>query len=187
MLAPMAVLAGLCVMIGVGAPLVAPVLDRAVAAWAVAGAPASPSLDQLAPFASVSLAGVALLVALAALGSWLVARARRTPAAVGTWDCGYAAPTARMQYTSSSFAQMIVRMFGWALRPDVQSPKVDAIFPTAASFHSHVPDTVLDRGIRPLAGLLARAFGWARPMQRGSIHLYLLYILGALLALLVWR
>jgi hydrogenase-4 component B len=187
MLAPMAVLAGCCALIGVGAPLVAPVLDRAVAAWSSPGAPAAPALVELAPLAQVSLVGVALLLALAVLGAWLIARTRATPAAVGTWDCGYAAPSAHMQYTSSSFAQMIVRMFGWALRPDAHPPKLDGVFPASASFHSHVPDTVLDRGIRPLAGVLARAFAWVRPMQRGSIHLYLLYILGTLLALLVLR
>ena len=30
------------------------------------------------------------------------------------------------------------------------------------------------------------AAGWLRPLQRGSIHLYLLYILGTLLVLLLW-
>ena len=31
-----------------------------------------------------------------------------------TWDCGYAAPTARMQYSASSFADLLVGLTHFA-------------------------------------------------------------------------
>ncbi len=186
MLAPMAILAAFCFFIGLGAPLVAPVLDRAVAAWA--GSAAVPALAGVAPLVWVSATGAALLLVLALLGSWLaaLARARAATSDVGTWDCGYAAPTARMQYSSSSFAEMLVGLLGWALRPEMQTPRVEGPFPAPATFHSHVPDTVLDGVVHPSFVLAGRIASWLRPIQRGSIHLYLLYILGTLFALLLW-
>jgi hypothetical protein len=114
-------------------------------------------------------------------------RARRAPARVGTWDCGYAAPSARMQYTSSSFAQMLVGMFAWALRPHTARPKPFPPFPGPAHFESHVPDTVLDRMIVPGARTVGGWLGWFRWVQLGSAHAYLLYILVTLVILLLWK
>jgi hypothetical protein len=110
----------------------------------------------------------------------------RAPSEVGTWDCGYASPSARAQYTSSSFAQMLVALMAWALRPNLRTPQVKGPFPAAAAFQSDVPDTVLDRAIVPGFSLAARVLSTLRPIQRGSVHLYLLYILGALVVLLLW-
>jgi len=184
MWAPMAALAGLCLFVGVGAPVIAPLLDRAVAAW-LGGA--APELGGAAPLTAVAITGGALLAALAVVGGWLARRTRGAPAGLATWDCGYAAPSPRMQYTSSSFAEMLVRMLSWALRPDRHAPALREPFPSAATFASHVPDTVLDRGVRPVFTLIERVGGRLRRLQRGSIHLYLLYIVATLLVLLLWR
>src|SRR5438309_2276169 len=75
---------------------------------------------------------------------------RRCQVAHGpTWGCGYAAPTPRMQYTSSSFAQMLVALFAWALRPRLHKPAHLPLFPAEADFHSTVPDTVLEEAVLP--------------------------------------
>ena len=47
-----------------------------------------------------------------------------------SWDCGYARPTARMQYTASSFADTLVALFGWALRPTEDRPRPRGPFPS---------------------------------------------------------
>jgi hydrogenase-4 component B len=180
MLAPMFVLAALCAAIGVGAPLVAPALDAAIRQWS----PHAPALADYAPLVVIAVTSGALLLVLA---MWLRHAAKPQPQEVGTWDCGYSAPTARMQYTSSSFAEMLVRLLGWALRPWRHSPQFPEPFPPRAAFASHVPDTVLDRGVRPLFGLLGRATYRLRPFQGGSLHWYLVYILATLLVLLLWR
>jgi hypothetical protein len=92
-----------------------------------------------------------------------------------------------MQYTSSSFAEMLVALLGWALHPSRHAPRLEGPFPTAARFDSHVPDTVLERAILPTFSLADRIAARLRPFQHGSLHLYLVYILAALLALLLWR
>jgi hydrogenase-4 component B len=186
MVVPMVVLGGACLFIGLGAPLLGRVLDAATAAWS--GDARAPSLSSLAPLGSVAASSAGLCGALALAGAWLHRRLRNTPArAVGTWDCGYAAPGARMQYTASSFAEMILRLLGRALRPTTHAPRLEEPFPAPAAFESHLPDTVLDRGVVPVFSAVGRAFIRLRPLQRGNIHLYFLYILGTLLALLLWR
>jgi hydrogenase-4 component B len=185
---PMAALAGACLLIGIGPSLVVPVLDGAVSAWAPEWAGGPTRLALLAPFGAVTLAALAVLAALGVTGSALGARTGRpTVGTVGTWDCGYATPGITMQYSSSSFAQTLVRVFSWALWPDEHSPKVQGVFPERTSFHSHVPDVVLDRVVRPAVRGVERVFSWSRWLQRGSVNAYLLYILITLVLLLLWR
>ena len=90
-------------------------------------------------------------------------------------------------YSSSSFAQMLVRYFSWALRPDEHAPELAGVFPGRVSFHSDVPDVVLDRVVWPAARSVGRGFRWLRWLQRGSLNVYLLYILITLVVLLSWR
>jgi hydrogenase-4 component B len=188
MLFPMAALAGGCLLIGMGPSLVAPLLDGAVSAWAPEWAGGRTPLAQLAPLGAVTMVAVALLAVLAISGAALRARVRGAVAgSVGTWDCGYAEPGTTMQYSSSSFAETLVRMFSWALWPDERAPTISGMFPRRASFHSDVPDVVLDRVVRPAARGVGRVFWWLRWLQRGSINVYLLYILITLVLLLLWR
>jgi hydrogenase-4 component B len=183
MLLPMGTLALCCAAIGLAAPLVAPALDGALRVWA--DAPLV-SVRELAPLGTIALANLALAALCAALGAWLATRVRDAPRAT-TWDCGVAVPVPRAQYTASSFADSLVRLLGWVLRPVAEAPVLSRPFPSEASFHSHVPDTVLDRAVLPAAAVATRALSWLRPIQQGSVHLYLLYIVATVVALLVWR
>jgi hydrogenase-4 component B len=185
MIGPMVVLAVLCFVIGLGAPVLAPALDHAVAAWA-------PELQlrasgDLAPLATIAAVYVPLIALTVVAAWWLARRTRGAPATVGTWDCGYAAPSARMQYTSSSFAQMLVKAFAWALRPDVKRPEISGPFPAASEFHTEVRDTVLDRLLVPSVERVDEQRRWVIWMQAGSAHAYIFYILATLVALLVWK
>ena len=186
MTGPMGVLAGFCALIGLAPWAVAPLLQRGVEAWA--GEPTSLKLQELAPLRWVSIAAVVLLILItgvAALLQWRlrVGGSRRSL----TWDCGYAAPSARMQYTSSSFAQMLVGLFRWALWPVEQLPRVRGLFPSQAQFLSHVPDPVLERILWPVVRALYRIFYVFRYLQQGNIQAYLLYMLAILVLLLVWH
>jgi formate hydrogenlyase subunit 3/multisubunit Na+/H+ antiporter MnhD subunit len=185
MLAAMALLGACCVAIGLGAGLLPWVLDPALAAFQ--GTASSPrSLGALAPLAMISAGGL-LLALLLALGAGLLrARLRAMPVhETGTWDCGYAAPTVRMQYTASSFAETVVELFSWALRPDTHSPGIKGLFPARPRFHSHVPDVVLDRVVLPLARAIVAAALRIRGLQREGLHAAILYVLLALLAAFV--
>jgi hydrogenase-4 component B len=192
MLGPLGVLAGLCALVGLLPWLVAPILDRAVSSWAgeLAG---TGRLAVLAPLAWVSLVGALLVVGLLA-GALLVRRNLRNqavpqtgPIQIGTWDCGYVAPGPTMQYSSSSFAQTLVGLFSWALRPKVKNPDTRGLFPHHDAFTSNVDDVVLDSVLIPAAELGTRAARRLKWVQRGSMQAYLLYILLTLIVLFFWR
>jgi hydrogenase-4 component B len=185
---PMTVLAGLCLLIGLAPALVAPLLQAAVAAWAPARAEAMPALTDMAPLGWVSAIGVLLLVLVLAGAAVLRWRVWAGDTATGlTWDCGYAAPTARMQYTAASFAEMLVGLFAPVLRPRTRAPRQLPLFPQKAHFHSEVDDPVLDEAVLPAFRTGARLCAWLRFLQQGGIQTYLLYIFACLIALLLWR
>ncbi len=186
MLAPMVVLAGACVAIGLAPMLVAPALGQAVSTWApetVGG----PKLAALAPFGWVSMAAGALLLTIGGIWAGTAMARRGKPARLEeTWACGYAEPTARMQYTSSSFAGFLVSIFRWVLRPRVDGPEWLGSFPESSHFHSHVDDPVLERQLLPAARVVDGWLSRFRQLQQGQVQSYLLYILAAVLAMLVW-
>jgi hydrogenase-4 component B len=188
MIAPMAVLVACCIFIGLASPLIAPVLGEAIAEWAPEVQNAVPPLTALAPLGSITVMNLVLLAGLALAAGFLWRRLRQGAVETGpTWGCGYVAPSPRMQYTSSSFAQMLVGLFGWALRPKTHAPKNLPLFPGPTDFHSHLPDPMLDEAVLPTFRFGARVFSRLRVFQQGSIQMYLLYIFLALLALLLWR
>ena len=188
MLAPMFVLAAACVLLGAAPGAVAPALDHAIAAWIGRSLP-DQSLASFAPFGWVSAAAVVVAAAVAALfGATLPLsrRARRRQPALPTWACGYAASSPRLQYTASSFAEIVTSRFAWALRPKVEEPRVEGLFPAKTSFHSHVGDTVLESGLVPIAGGALRVTAWIRAAPQGQLQRYILYIVAVLVPVLVW-
>lgn len=189
MLLPMGVLVACCLFIGLFPTLVAPALAMGVNAWSL-GISSAAGGAEIAPLGWVSVMGFALLGGLLVAAIALKRFVRRQPIAEGaTWGCGYAAPTPRMQYTSSSFAQMLVWLFSWALVPRTRKPKPGrlGLFPGRSRFYSEVPDAVLDRAARPVFRGGAWLFSQLRVFQGGSVQVYLLYVFLALLALLAWR
>ncbi len=74
MIVPQCVLAACCVTIGLGPTLVAPLLDRAIAAWSVRPLSAEPALIDVAPLEMLSLAAIALTIMLVLGGALLAWR-----------------------------------------------------------------------------------------------------------------
>jgi hydrogenase-4 component B len=189
MIAPMLVLVGCCLLIGLAPAAVSPLLERAVFAWSLDQVALSRlSINGVAPLDRITAASLMFMLLIAGTGLfyWLCLRKNGQKVA-GTWDCGYAAPSPRMQYTSSSFAQMLVGLFGWALRPKVREHAPAGLFPGAAHFHSDVADTTLEEAVIPSARVLARFATTFRVFQQGKIQAYLLYIFVILIILLLWR
>ncbi|MGE5233532.1 MAG: proton-conducting transporter membrane subunit [Acidobacteriota bacterium] len=188
MIAPMAVLGAGCVLLGVAPGLAVPALERAVGAWApdtVTGQ----SLAELVPLGWISVGSLALVALTAALGLWLLPvwrRARERQPELGTWGCGYAGGSPRLQYTASSFADLVTSRFGWALRPRIRIPRVAGLFPGPSRFQSQYDDSVLDRLLLPVASGALRTTAALRAMPRGQLQRYILYILAVLVPLLVW-
>lgn len=181
----MLVLAGLCLLIGLAPALIVAPLGQACAC-ANPDFQVGTNLASLAPFAWLSVANGALLLLLGIGGVLCLRLLRCLPVRrPGTWDCGYALPTSRIQYTASSFAQFLGSIFAWLFRPQVHHPQVTGAYPTATRFASHVSDLVLDRCLLPLARTAERWLGAFRRLQQGLAQSYLFYILAAVLAMLV--
>jgi hydrogenase-4 component B len=188
MIGSMAVLATCCLGIGLSSPWLSPCLDQVVACWVPRESPAHRiSLLSLVPFGWLAGTGMALggTSALAYIASQVWLRPSRTPS-VGTWDCGYARPSARMQYTSSSFADMLVRLFRGVLRPRSEAPDTSGLFPKPSRFRSVVEDVVLSRFISPVITKLTRFTDRLHVFQRGQMQHYVLYIFAAVVVLLIW-
>jgi hydrogenase-4 component B len=186
MVVPMVILVVCCFGVGLASWRVVPLLEPAIAAWLPAAA-AQP-LVSLVPLSWVSGVGIALVLAIglaAALLIWRMSE-RRVDSGL-TWDCGYAAPSVTMQYTSSSFSELLVGLFGWALRTKVHTPAIQELFPSSASFSSHVPEVVLDEVVMPASRMTATVMSWFRWIQHGSLQSYLMYILAILFILMLWR
>lgn len=176
---PMGLLVLACAALGLAPGLVASILDRTVATLGVSAAP----LATLARFSTLSFLGLGLLLLALLLLLWL--RPKRT-VEVSTWDCGYAEPTARMQYTASSFAAAPVAGFRWALLPVEHRPRLRGLFPAPTRYECHVADPVLDRAAAPSLRLTARGLALLRVVQGGQLPVYLLYVLLTLMFLLLW-
>lgn len=186
---PMLLLCGCCLTIGIGSPLIAPLIDQARLVWTGPTADPTPALAELAPLSSISTAVAGLLIAIMFGWAWLEWRIRSRPLDwTETWGCGYSAPTARMQYTGSSLTQMLVELFSWPLRPVVRRPQIDRLFPESAAFESRVPEVVLERAVLPVIQGWGRVLFWFRLMQQGNVQIYLLYIVAILAVLLMfWK
>ncbi|ACN16955.1 HyfB [Desulforapulum autotrophicum HRM2] len=187
---PMIVLAGLCLLVGIFSPLVIdffqPVFETVINSL---GSTGFARLKSAAiPLTMISRAGLIILATillLAGLRRYLLKN--RTIHTTGTWDCGYTAPTARMQYTASSFADPITGMFGAILgsRKDLKADT--SLFPIFLSIKTRSTDLFMYLLYRPVFHAIAWVALRFHFLQRGYNQLYILYIVITLLVLLLWQ
>jgi hydrogenase-4 component B len=93
-----------------------------------------------------------------------------------TWDCGYAEPTPRMQYTSGAFGSTVAGWFSPVLRPERSLRRPRGLFPGRAAFLVRVPEAVLERMIEPVAGIVLRVSTLVRRLQHGRVQFYVVYV-----------
>lgn len=186
--APQFALAAGCFIIPWIAPWLAPAIFRI--AGCVAGASLGAWPDRIAPLESAlywvsafSAVLLSLLLLLALLRRRLL-RGRRVEDAL-TWDCGFASPTNRMQYTASSFAQPITAMFRLVLGLRTHDRPPSGLFPAKASFESHARDTANEYLFRPTFQFVDRTMARLRWVQEGHVQVYVLYVAVTLLILLL--
>jgi formate hydrogenlyase subunit 3/multisubunit Na+/H+ antiporter MnhD subunit len=109
-------------------------------------------------------------------------RLRRGPA----WDCGYPDPSPATQYTASSFAQPIRRVFGtlvFRAREQVEMPPPGDAAP--ARLTVRLSDIIWDTLYEPVARAVDYAAGWLNPLQSLSIRHYLGLVFAAVVGLLL--
>lgn len=197
MLAGMGLLAALCAALALVPGLLGDGLDRAVAAVGFAGTrPVSGGglrvrLDEVSASLSPLWVVAALTVALGAVMATVqwTARRRQRRTQARLWDCGGGAPSPRMAYTATSFAEPLQRVFDDVLAPeqdvDVTPVRESAYLVERVKFRNRVPDRIEHRLYRPVLELLAAAGQSARRLAGGSVHTYLGYGFFGLVTLLV--
>ena len=126
-----------------------------------------------------------LIVLLLSIRRKLLAGRRVEPSV--TWDCGYIAPTPRMQYTASSFSRPLLLLFRLFLQPhdEVRPPR--GLFPKRASLQTRVPDMFRRHIYEPMFLGIAWIASKLRWLQEGRIQIYVLYIALTILVLLIWK
>ena len=189
---PMVVLAAACILVGLLAPFLLRFLHPVLCTVTASGLAPAAVLEYLTAASGslfVFLAAVSVFLALLALilvlRAWLLL-GRDVREGV-TWDCGFARPAARMQYTASSFAQPLVdlfRAFLWTRRTCVRP---QGYFPGEASLRTETPDLFREGLFAPLFLKIERILGSLRWLQHGRVQLYVLYIAVVILVLLVWK
>ncbi|MGK4580218.1 proton-conducting transporter transmembrane domain-containing protein [Kitasatospora sp. HPMI-4] len=196
MLAGMGLCAVACAALALFPGVLAHGLARAVAAAGLNGGTAvdGPGLQlrltrlsgSLAPL-WVALALTAAAVALVFLVRLAARIPRRRQAAL--WDCGAGAPTARMEYTATSFAEPLQRVFDDVLAPeqdiDVTPVRESAYLVERVRYQRTVPDRIEHRLYRPVLAALAATGRSARRLAGGSVHRYLGYGFATLVTLLL--
>lgn len=180
MRAPMLGLAVMCVALGLAPTMVWPALARAVGSWHPAwSAAAVPAPLRVIGAVQLVLAVLVVLVGSVAWRRMQNGVLRRAP----TWDGGYAAPTARMQYSSGSFAALIVSWFRWILRPQLRMRRPRGLMPSKSFRLERIPETMLDVVIAPVGGVIMQVASGARRLQHGSLQAYIVYVVAGLAAL----
>jgi hypothetical protein len=190
----MGALALLCILGGLlGAPLAAVIapLVRTFTAGALPAPGSGPTPFSLVAFDSArsvyDAAIIALFVAIASLVTLVVVhrlserRTRRGPA----WDCGFPDPSPATQYTASSFAQPLRRVYGalmFAARDTVDMPPPGDLRPARLSVVvvDHLWRVFYAAPGRAVLALSVRL----NVLQFLSIRRYLVLIFGALVILL---
>jgi hypothetical protein len=199
----MALPAVVCAVLAVAPAVATPLLRGALATFGSpsGGRSASPSLGVtlrlpgIAGSMSPGLLAVtfvaATLAASAALG---IGRSGQRPDVrrAALWSGGGGALTPRMQYTATSFAEPLQRVFDDVLRPDVDIDIThhaeSRYLVEKVSYRTRVVDTIEASVYEPLLRGLS---GWASLVRRahaGSVHAYLAFgALGLIVALVIAR
>lgn len=189
MLAPVAVLVVLCLGVAIWPRRVISFLLPAVhqlLGGAVGEAP--PNIEALVPLSSLGAINLAMLAALATLGAGLMLLTRKSARTEGpTWGCGYSQPTSRMQYTGASFSMLLAsRLLPRALqaRMSLQPPR--GLFPRQAEFSADYADPLQQGLYDPFFRRWAERVRYLRVLQQGKLHVYLVYIMLAVVVALAW-
>jgi hydrogenase-4 component B len=200
MLAGMTLTATVCTVVAVAPLVVGPTLRCVTAELPVSGGPRFldygaimrlPGVHgSIAPGLIVAALAVAMLAAVG-LAGW---RWWRRPDSVTRplWACGANELTARMQYTATSFAEPLQRVFDDVLRPDtdieVTHVAESRYLAEAVTYRAAIGDAIEDRCYPPVIRAVFMAAQLIRRAHTGSVHLYLAYGgFGVLVVLVVAR
>jgi hydrogenase-4 component B len=195
MIAGMAMLAVPCLLLGVVPGLVMPLIRRAAESGFGIGATnpvqSGPGLDLVGVEGAIEPALLFLAILAAMLVTWGAVRifGQRGARRADAWACGREYQTSRMEYTATSFAEPLQRVFEDVLRPDHDLEVTHAVesryFIRSISYHSRIDDGLERSLYRPAIGAMSAWGTVARRLQNGNVHRYLAFGFVALIVLLV--
>jgi len=184
MLIPMLALAGVCIFIGVFPRMFVIMAANSMSSLGIGFSP-----DMLGQFIQLSgnitmASAIFFAFILAALAARIIFYRGKTITRSCTWGCGFTQPTVKMQYTGTSYAASILDFFSMVAPRHEDHSRVENCFPGRSVYHSRINDVAelyMDAVVvRPVLALFARL----RWIQHGDIHLYIGYILLAIIILL---
>jgi len=161
-----------------------------MAFYASAGLPGTGNYDASA-FTTL-IRNISRAVALFLLLSLLVAGLRRllyvrkNVASSGTWGCGFTRPTVKMQYTGTSYAASVVDFFRPFVGVRSDYSGIKEIFPGRTTYDTRITDAAETSLKKLLVSPLLSLLDKLRWIQHGNIQLYIMYIVVAIVALLVF-
>ena len=198
MLTGMALAALACAVFAVAPVLLGPALRNVLAVLPTLGGDAAgpqlgtvlslPGVDgSMSPGLLAAALVIAVLLALV-LARW-GARHRPALAVAPLWANGADTLSPRMQYTATSFAEPLQRVFDDVLRPDTDVEVThfaeSQYLIEKVSYRTQLADPVEQRLYTPVLRAVTIAAQWVRRAHTGNIHLYLSYgALGLLIVLL---
>ena len=201
MRAGMGLLVLVCIALGLTPAAVVPLLGRVIAG--LGGLPAvapsfavNLSLQMPEGFAEISptLAALGLLVVLGLVPmGMLVLRVNRRLRVGDTWGCGRVGQTPRMEYTATSFAEPLRRVFAELYRP-TQELTVDfhpdsKYFVQSIEYRTDIRSWFEEFLYEPLLNATQWVSRRVRRLQSGSLHGYVAYlfiVLVLMLGALLW-
>jgi hydrogenase-4 component B len=91
------------------------------------------------------------------------------------WACGADRLTARMQYTATSFAEPLQRVFDDVLRPDtdvqISHHAESRYLVERVAYRARLGDAVEERLYTPVIRAVTACAQWIRRLHPGSVHL----------------
>ena len=102
-----------------------------------------------------------------------------------TWGCGYTAPTAKIQYTGSSFSRTYSKLFAMIFLINKKEKNVQGVFPLYAHLETHIYDKtekwLIDYPLGRLKYFLSRFLF----IQNGRLQTYVAYGIVFIIAILL--
>jgi hydrogenase-4 component B len=201
MLVPQAVLAFLCLVLGLFPGLIFRALERVLVSLPdiepggeLLGGTIGMMSGLAAPrgfayFARVVPADIGVaMVCILAFASALVARAGLAVRRAPTWGCG-GELSARTEYTATAFSKPLMMVFRAVYRPTRQVEtlaEISPYFPQEVRYRAEIEPTFERYIYGPLVRGVLRTANGMKVLQAGSLHAYLAYVLILGVLLLVW-
>ena len=190
MIFSMVILAVLCILLGIFSPLVIKSAENVI--FEITSMPLQIIQTELVATSAVLMNFVVVslillgMIVLSAIARKLLLRGSSVRQSV-TWDCGYARPGSKMQYTATSFAQPLTDLFKLFLRTRKKVLPPEGIFPAQSALHTETADTSEKYMYQPAFKWVNSSLSRLHWLQHGRLQIYVLYIALTLWILLIWK